>query len=41
MKNAANRQSTSDLNEIEALQISRETKPRGEGLRELGGVNEP
>jgi hypothetical protein len=34
MKNATNRQSTSD--DIEALQISRETKPR-----ELGGVNEP
>jgi hypothetical protein len=32
MKNVAKRQATSDLNEIEALQIGRET---------LGGVNEP
>jgi hypothetical protein len=39
MKNAANRQSTSDLNEIEALQISREAKPRGVLL--FGGVSKP
>jgi hypothetical protein len=45
MKNAANRQSTSDSNEIEALQISRGNKAKGSsavaGAARVGGVNEP